>query len=179
MTNQFKYFEGKICSILTEPINRNFKEEVDAINKSQLYPQNVLDHFTGRVIGVYNDSVVLEHVLLKTRSLFRIDKIVGIIEEQEFNPDDPKDAEIIEKYRASQSPTSRGKVTCPQGHELMIPAEIEDGKQVECPICNTPFILMSEKLPPPPPPKKMPRNPSGAVDLSILKKLSEEAKKFN
>ncbi len=177
VTNEIKYFKGKICSILTEPINRNFKEEAQALNKPKLYPQNVLDHFTGRVIHTDAACVIIEHPLLKTRSYFSIDKIIGIIEEQEFNPDDPKDAELIEKYKNSQS-ASRGKVNCPNGHELLIPPEVEDGKQVECPVCNASFILVTEKKSPEPP-KKNPLPSNGTMDLSLLKRLSEEAKKMN
>lgn len=173
-----KYFVGKICSILTEPVNRDFKEEVESLKKPQLYPQNVLDHFTGRVISIDPNCIVTEHPLLKTRAYFRMPKVIGIIEEQEFNPSDPEHAKIIEQYKQQQAePPSRGKTKCPNGHELFIPLEVVDGSTVQCPVCSASFVLISTLEPPKE--EKSISVASGPINLDMMKKLSQEAKKFN
>lgn len=154
-----KYYEGKICNVLTGPTNRNFKEESVAVGKPELYPRNILDHFMGRVIHVDNVWLTLQHPLIGTRSSFKIDNIIGIIEEQELNPNDPEHAKIIEQY-SQKAPPVRSKVSCPNGHSLNVPESIEDGSRVRCPSCNVEFILGEIS------------NNSDFVDVNLLKKIS-------
>jgi hypothetical protein len=151
-----KYYEGKICTILTVPINRNFKEESDALNKPELYPKNVLDYFTGRVVHFDNVSITIQHPILETKAYFKLDKVVAIVEEQELNPNNPEHAEIIKQY---ESKIQENKTQCPNGHQLNVPKNIENGSLVKCPSCNIEFIL-----------GKMQN--SNFVDINMLKKIS-------
>ena len=161
-----KPFEGKICTLLTVATNRNFKEEAIAMGKPTLYPINLLDHFVGRIIQIDGTGVLLEHPLIKTKSYFRLNHIIGIIEEQELDKNDPESIKIIEQIKNKNK--NKNKVNCPNGHSLNIPNGIPDDSEVICPVCKVEFIL-NEKKP-------APKNDSELVDLNTLSKLSQEAK---
>ena len=160
-----KMFEGKVCTILTVPTNRDFKEEAVAMGKPNLYPINLLDHFVGRVIEFDSTGIVLQHPIIGTKSYFRLNQIVGIIEEQELDRNDPESVKVIEEIKNKNNP-SRGKVSCPNGHSLKIPNNIPDGSEVICPACKIEFILNE---------KPVPKNDSELVDVDILEKLAKEA----
>lgn len=88
MTTSFNLsnlFVGKVCTILTTPINREFNEEAN------------VNYFVGRVIEVSPKGVLIEHLGTKNKSFFFTDKIVGIAEEQTLahNPNIEK-PEIVE-----------------------------------------------------------------------------------
>jgi len=182
--SQLKYFEGKIVTILTTPINRNFKEEAEAVGKSTLFPANLMDHFVGRFESYDSLGLTLNHPdpTIGTKAYYLFDKIVGIIEEQELNPNDPQEAALIEKYKESKSFNAsqksfnipqKDKVYCPQGHALDIPPGIKPGSFVACPKCQTQFQLPNNNLSQN---KPAPINNSNFVDIDGMSKLADEAK---
>ena len=179
--SQLNYFNGKIVTILTTPINRNFKEEADSLGKPQLFPANLMDHFVGRFEGYDTLGVMLGHpdVGVGTRAYYFFDKIVGIVEEQELNPDDPQEASVIERYKqiqeAEAQQMAQEKIFCPKGHALDVPPNIPPGSQVACPKCQTQFQMpstadgASQNKP-------APINKSNFVDIDGMSKLAEESK---
>ena len=173
--SQLEYFNGKIVTILTTPINRNFKEEAAALGKPKLFPANLMDHFVGRFESYDALGVMLAHpdAAVGTKAYYFLDKIVGIVEEQELNPDDPQEAELIEKYKALKQTPPQDKVYCPKGHALDIPPNIKPGSLVACPKCQTQFQLPDDN---PPQDKPAPINQSNFVDIDGMSKLAEEAK---
>jgi hypothetical protein len=175
-----KPFEGKVCTILTVPTNRNFKEEAVAMGNPSLYPINLLDHFVGRIVQIDSAGVLLEHPIIGTKSYFRLNHIIGIIEEQELDRNDPENIKIIEQIKQKNAPIPQAKVACPNGHTANVPNDIPSGSEVVCPICHVEFIanrtpggwIASKEKP-------APKNDSELVDLDMLNKLAQEAKKVN
>lgn len=84
---QLKYFEGKVCSIVTSSMNRSFDERISR------------EHFVVRVREVnidgiwgthpYNDDMV---------SFFSTAHIISIHQEVELDPTNPEHAEMIKDY---------------------------------------------------------------------------------
>ena len=169
MNNHLKYFQGKICTIITRETNRNFRDEAIAMKKPEIYPINLMDHFLGRVIYIDTSCIVLEHPIIKTRSYFRSEHIISIIEEQELDQNNPENVKIIQEIKNKNTPKSRGKAKCPNGHVLQIPSEVIDGVEVVCPACNVEFILNTEKEEE----KLAPKNNSDLVDIDMLNNLIE------
>lgn len=98
-SKELQYFVGKVCTIFTHPINRNFKEE-----NPQTYPEPVLIYFIGVVESITDNGLLLQQVgntesKKPLKSYFFLDKIIGIAEEEELSYDDPKDTEIIEHIK--------------------------------------------------------------------------------
>lgn len=92
-SNELQQFIGKVCSIFTRPINRNFREE----SESFIY-------FVGRIVSVSNQGILMEQVTntkSKTplRSYYFLEDVVGIAEEQVLNEHDPQDAKIINSIK--------------------------------------------------------------------------------
>lgn len=108
INNHLRYFEGKICTLITRETNRNFKDEAIAMQKPGLYPINLFDHFMGRIIHADVSCIVLEHPLIKTRSYFRTEHVIGIIEEQELdrNPENTKLIEDLKKEKPAPNSDS-------------------------------------------------------------------------
>jgi len=176
MNNYLKYFEGKVCTLLTRQINRDFKEEAIAMQKPHIYPMNLIDHFVGRVVYADSICIVLEHPIIKTRSYFRTEHVVGIIEEQELDRNDPNNAKLIEEIQKRNAPVPTAKVGCPKGHTLNVPNDIPDGSEVVCPVCQSEFVvnrtpsgwIASNEKP-------APTSESELVDIDLLSKLAREA----
>lgn len=87
-----EYFIGKVCTIFTTPINRNYKEE-----NPTSYPQQLYTYFTGVVDGIDNNGIFLTQLQTGLKSFFIWNHVIGIAEEEVLDPKNPKDAEIIEK----------------------------------------------------------------------------------
>jgi hypothetical protein len=146
------YFKGKLCTIITSPINRDFQEEAIAVGQKSLYPKNALNYFMGTFQGHDNLGVMLESGGTKTYYLF--DKIVAIAEEEVLDPNNPEDALIIERYKEPSGGTNigissrgvgRNQVFCPNGHQLKRPDGVAVGTLVACPTCQAQFELPKEK----------------------------------
>lgn len=92
-TNNLTYFIGKICTVFTVALNRNFKEENPAT-----YPKNLFNYFIGKVESVDEHSIMLT-TISGLKMLFFKQAIVAIAEEEVLDPDDADDAEIIEEFK--------------------------------------------------------------------------------
>lgn len=95
-TKQLEYFLGKVCTIFTIPINRDFKAE-----NPTTYPQPVFHYFVGKVIEIDEKGVFLQqwNNNKKLRSYFFIEHIVGISEEEVLDPTRPDDAKVIQDFK--------------------------------------------------------------------------------
>jgi hypothetical protein len=93
---QLEYFLGKVCTIFTIPINRDFKAE-----NPTTYPQPVFHYFVGKVIEIDEKGVFLQqwNNNKKLRSYFFIEHIVGISEEEVLDPTRPDDAKVIQDFK--------------------------------------------------------------------------------
>ena len=87
-------FVGKICTIITTPINRDFKSE-----NEKGYPQVLYNYFMGRVVSIDEDGICLAQLGEDPplHSYFFLDHVVTIAQEKEYNPSNPEDAKLIEK----------------------------------------------------------------------------------
>ena len=86
------YFTGKVCTILTLPVNIDFKHK-----GADNYLKDIYSYFLGRIESVNQLGVVIEHLGKNTKSFFPWNAIVCIAEEEELDPE--KDSEIIEKIK--------------------------------------------------------------------------------
>ena len=94
MNTNFEYFLGRVCTIFTSPINRDFKQE-----NPKTYPNPLFVYFIGFVEGVSEDGIWVKQLKTNCKSFFFFSHIVGIAEEQVLNPDDEKDMKVIEEFK--------------------------------------------------------------------------------
>lgn len=94
-TKELQYFIGKICTVFTVPLNRNFKEE-----NPGSYPEPIFVYFIGLVESITDQGITLQQVAnvnskkpLKT--YYFLDKVIGIAEEEALDPNDETDKNII------------------------------------------------------------------------------------
>ena len=91
MNKNIKYFIGKVCTVFTIPINRNFKEE-----NPQTYPEQLYFYFTGVVEDVDEKGILITQVMGEgLKSYFFLNSVVGIAEEKVLNPSNEQDAKEI------------------------------------------------------------------------------------
>jgi hypothetical protein len=105
------YFIGKVCTIITTPINRDYKQE-----NPNTYPEQLYNYFLGRVLEIDKDGGVwLEQVMTpeKSKSYFYGRQVIGIAEEQVLNPQHPDHAKIIEQIKSANK--SIEELTKPTG----------------------------------------------------------------
>lgn len=93
---QLEYFLGKVCTIFTIPVNRDFKSE-----NPTTFPQPVFHYFVGKIIEIDDKGIFLQqwNNNKKLRSYFFIEHIVGISEEEVLDPARPEDAKVIEDFK--------------------------------------------------------------------------------
>jgi len=90
------YFIGKVCSIFTVPLNRDFRLE------GPHYLQQLFQYFLGTVESIDKDGLLLtQRNGLKTY-IFK-HHLVAIAEEEVLDPDKPEDAEIIKKIEENKT----------------------------------------------------------------------------
>lgn len=77
-------FIGKICTILTEPIA-----------KSNFSDPQFADFFTGVVDSIDEDGIFTTHTLTGCKNFYHFKNVVGIIEEQVLNEQNPEHKKII------------------------------------------------------------------------------------
>ena len=95
MVNQnLLYFKGKICSIFTRGINRNFKDESPA----SFMEQNMI-YFVGVIDEIDDKGIMVSQVLTGLKTYFFLNSVVSISEEEMLNPSDEKDAATIEEIK--------------------------------------------------------------------------------
>lgn len=105
MYNLAKHFKGKICTIFTVQINRNFKEE-----NSKEYPKQLYNYFIGLLEDYDENGILFQQVTSGLRSYFLWDKIVGLAEEELIT--DKKEISKIEKKFTN--PQSEAKYLDPE-----------------------------------------------------------------
>jgi hypothetical protein len=99
-----KTFVGKVCTVFTVPINRNFKDE-----NPGTFTEQVTNYFTGRVLEADSEGVVLEQITPeRLRTFFFREHIVAIAEEEVLNPQDPREAARIQQIK--QQSVSRSEL---------------------------------------------------------------------
>lgn len=93
-----KYFIGKVCSIFTVPISRNFKEENPAT-----FPQQPYLYFVGLIEAVDEKGMLVTQVMTGLKSYFFLTGLVAIAEEEVLIEDNAEDAKIIDQLKTSQA----------------------------------------------------------------------------
>ena len=84
---KMKYFEGRVCSVVTTSMNRSFDEKISR------------EHFVVRVEDVSPDGVWGTHPYNHEMvSFFSMPHIISIHEEIELNPENPEHAKLIQEY---------------------------------------------------------------------------------
>ena len=99
MTNEYKHFIGKLCTIFTVPTNRDLRAE-----NPNNYPQILYKYFMGVVESIDRDGLLLTQATTGLKSYFFRDQIVAIAEEQLLDPDNPEDAKVIETFEPMPPP---------------------------------------------------------------------------
>jgi hypothetical protein len=102
--NGISYFKDKVCTILAGPINRDFQTEALMAGDPKRYPRNLMDHFFGQVVYIDSSSIVLQHPIFKTIAYYRLNNIVGIIEEQVSHDPEVKEQYVKMKEAAIEKP---------------------------------------------------------------------------
>ena len=84
---RMKYFEGRVCSVVTTSMNRSFDEKISR------------EHFVIRVDEINPDGVWGTHPYNQDMvSFFAMPHIISIHEEIELNPNNPEHAKLIQEY---------------------------------------------------------------------------------
>jgi hypothetical protein len=83
-----QYFVGKICSIFTKPVQRDFRLE------GPNYLQQLLQYFLGTVESIDEYGMLLTQRTGLKIYIFR-EHLIAIAEEEVLDPEKPKDAEVI------------------------------------------------------------------------------------
>lgn len=94
MNENTKYFLGRICTIITKSINRDFKAE-----NPGTYPQQVFEYFLGLVESIDQQGVMLKQIGSDRRTYFFMHNIIGIAEEEVLDPEKPVDAKKIDQIK--------------------------------------------------------------------------------
>lgn len=81
-----QYFVGKVCTIITTQINRQFDERI------------ARDHYAIRVGEITLDGIWGVHPEHDIVSFFPMDHIVSIHEEMELNMNNPEHRKVVEDY---------------------------------------------------------------------------------
>ena len=92
MINNYKYFVGKVCTVLTHPVGMPMKD-----------PFSASQYFTGQVTEVNEYGIWLKHLQTGGMSFF-IFPIVGVIEEQYIPKSDPEHEKIKEEVEQIKNP---------------------------------------------------------------------------
>jgi hypothetical protein len=144
-----QYFVGKICTIFTQPVNRNFNEQM------------AREHFVIRIGEISQDSVWGIRLDEKAAVWFRTDQIIGIQEEMELDPNNPEHKKMIEEFEKRSGKKMKSDIS-----SFGVPPEPEKKKSVELP------IMGQEKSPPP----KQEDGDTTFVDISAIEKLAKQTK---
>lgn len=84
---KMQYFVGKVCSIFTGPLNRNFDEA------------RAREHFVVKVEEIDTDGLWGSHPYNGTISFFMLESIKLITEEIVLDPKNPSHAKMIKEYQ--------------------------------------------------------------------------------
>lgn len=95
--NELKYFVGKVCTIFTCPINRDFKSENPTV-----YPKQVYVYFLGKIDSITESGIMLSQLLTGLKTFLFLSQVVGISEEEVI--DEKKHAQEIEAFKKQSNP---------------------------------------------------------------------------
>lgn len=143
-----QYFVGKICTIFTNPVNRNFDEKMSR------------EHFVIRVGEITADSIWGIRMDENGAVWFSTDQVVGIQEEQELDPNNPEHKKMIEEFEKRSGKKMKSDI----GSFGQPP---EPPKSVELP------IMGQQKSPPP----KQEDGDTTFVDINSLEELAKKTKR--
>lgn len=89
--NNFSHFQGKVCTILTSPCNRNFHDETQ---------------YTNTFVGIFEKSddygIWLIQLTTKRKTFFTYHSLVGIIEETVKFFDDEEAIQVKKQLESRQ-----------------------------------------------------------------------------
>jgi hypothetical protein len=142
-----QYFVGKICTIFTQPINRNFSEQI------------AREHFVIRVGEITADSVWGIRLDENSAVWFRTDQVIGIQEEKELDPNNPEHKKMIEEFEKRTGKKMKSDMS------LLGKPEVEAKKSVELP------VIGQNKTTP-----KQNDGDTTFVDIEALEKLAQKTK---
>lgn len=111
-SKNLEIFVGKVCTILTKPVNIQFR---DFMQHAQ--------YFTGEVSHIDEYGIWLEHNQTKQISFFSLENIVGIVEEQKIPLDHPMADQIKEAVAKKQQPKQPFKNPNQLPKQTFIPVE--------------------------------------------------------
>lgn len=85
-----EYFKGKVCSIFTQPINKNLD-------------QKTIDfYFIGVVEDVDDNGVLITQIQTGLKSYFFFNSLIAIAEEEVIDPKSEEYVELTKKYEESR-----------------------------------------------------------------------------
>lgn len=84
-----KYFVGKVCTIITSPINRPFTES------------DLIEYFVTKIVSIDSEGVLGSHPKEGLMNYFRMDSIISIQEERVVNSTQVETKKLVE-----ETPTS-------------------------------------------------------------------------
>lgn len=94
LNSSLYYFKGKVCSIFTQPINRNFHQE----NPKSSLQQNII-YFVGVIEEVDDNGILMTQLQTGLKNYFFLAGLVAICEEEVLHPKNEKDAAIINNLK--------------------------------------------------------------------------------
>ena len=94
LNTSLNYFKGKVCSVFTRSINRNFHQE----NPKTFLQQNVM-YFVGVIEEVDDNGILMTQLQTGLKNYFFLSGLVAICEEEVLQPKNEKDAAIINNIK--------------------------------------------------------------------------------
>jgi len=90
-----KIFLGKICTIFTTPINRDYKAE-----NPTTYPKPLYTYFVGLIEDIDDGGVYTTQPTTGLPSFFLWSNTVGLAQEELLDPENKEDAKVIEGIKS-------------------------------------------------------------------------------
>lgn len=81
-------FVGKVCTVLTT-----------VVNKTNFHDKQFSDFFTGLIESIDEDGILAKHHLTGCYNFYNFQYVVGILEEQVIEENNPKYQEIVEDLK--------------------------------------------------------------------------------
>ena len=88
-----EYFAGKVCSVFTGPLNRDFKLE------GANYLQQFYHYFLGVVEAIDEQGLLLRQVGSGLKIYFFKQSLIAIAEEEVLDPNKPEDEATIQEFK--------------------------------------------------------------------------------
>jgi len=111
-----QYFVGKFCTILTTPINRDFKEENPAS-----FPKSVFHYFLGFVESIQPEYIIVSQPATGLKTVFFRSNIVGLAEEEVL--DEPPPEAAIEQPEIPEIPSAPKFINIEELSKLTVKAK--------------------------------------------------------